>query len=115
MEWTQAGNVPLQVTLLEEAPQFEMPRGDMLRDTVASLRLDCVLSSGMQTSRARAAEIIRQGLVMVDHMPEERTDRLLTPGQLLSVRGFGRIRLCEVGDRTRKDRLPVLLEIFRRK
>ena len=115
MEWTQAGNVPLNVTLLEAAPQFETPRGDMLRDTVASLRLDCVLSGGMKTSRARAAEMIRQGLVMVDHMPEERTDRMLTPGQLLSVRGFGRIRLCEVGDRTRKDRLPVLLEIFRRK
>ena len=52
---------------------------------------------------------------MVDHMPEERTDRMLTPGQLLSVRGFGRIRLCEVGERTRKDRLPVVLEIFQRK
>ena len=115
MEWTQAGNVPLKVTLLEAAPQFETPRGDMLRDTLASLRLDCVLSGGMKTSRARAAEMIRQGLVMVDHMPEERTDRMLTPGQLLSVRGFGRIRLCEVGERTRKDRLPVVLEIFQRK
>ena len=48
-------------------------------------------------------------------MPEERTDRLLEPGQLLSIRGFGRIRLTEVGSPTRKDRLPVTLEIFHKK
>ena len=51
---------------------------------------------------------------MVDHVPEERVDRALNEGDLLSVRGFGRIRLTGVGERTRKDRLPVMLEIFRR-
>ena len=70
------------------------------------------LASGMKLSRARAAEIIRQGSVMVDHMPEERVDRMLAAGQLISVRGFGRVRLQEVGEPTRKDRLPIALEIF---
>lgn len=112
MEWDKAGNVPVKIVILEEAPHFEPPRGEMLRDTVASLRLDCILAAGMKSSRSRAAEIIRTGAVAVDHMPEERTDRLLEPGQLLSIRGFGRIRLNEVGSPTRKDRLPVMLEIF---
>ncbi len=112
IEWDKAGNVPIRVTLLEEPPVIAPPKGDVLRDTVASLRLDCVLASGMKTSRGRAAEIIRTGAVAVDHIPEERTDRVLSPGQLLSVRGFGRIRLIEVGAPTRKDRLPVTLEIF---
>ena len=58
--------------------------------------------------------MIREGLVMVEHMPEERVDRLLETGALLSVRGFGRIRLTAVGEKTRKDRLPVTLEVFRR-
>ena len=114
MEWDKAGNVPIRVTLLDEAPEIIPPAGEELRDTVASLRLDSILASGMRTSRARAAEIIRQGLVMVDHVPEERVDHALTEGALLSVRGFGRIRLTGVGDRTRKDRLPVMLEVFRR-
>ena len=112
VEWDKAGNVPIKVKLLEEAPAIEPPKGENLRDTVASLRLDCILSAGMRTSRGRAAEIIRSGAVAVDHMPEERTDRLLTAGQLLSIRGFGRIRVKEVGSPTRKDRLPVTLEIF---
>ena len=114
MEWDKAGNVPIRVTLLENTPEITPPAGEALRDTVASLRLDSILASGMRTSRARAAEIIRQGLVMVDHVPEERVDHVLSEGALLSVRGFGRIRLTGVGDRTRKDRLPVTLEIFRR-
>ena len=112
MERDKAGNVPIRVQLLEEAPAIDPPKGEFLRDTVASLRLDCVLSAGMKTSRSRAAEIIRMGAVAVDHMPEERTDRVLCAGQLLSIRGFGRIRLTEVGSPTRKDRLPVQLEIF---
>lgn len=112
MEWDKAGNVPIRVHLLEEAPAIDPPKGEFLRDTVASLRLDCVLSAGMKTSRSRAAEIIRTGAVAVDHTPEERTDRVLTAGQLLSIRGFGRIRVIEVGSPTRKDRLPVTLEIF---
>lgn len=112
LEWDKAGNIPLKVACLDEAPVFERPKGEELRDTVASLRLDCILSSGMKTSRAKAADMIRAGLVAVDHAVEERTDRILAEGQLLSIRGFGRIRLCSVGDRTRKERLPVLLEIF---
>ena len=112
MEWDKAGSTPIKVQLLEEAPEFEPPKGDMLRDTVASMRLDCILASGMKTSRSRAAEIIRTGAVSVDHMPEERTDRVLEAGALLSIRGFGRIRVREVGSPTRKDRLPVQLEIF---
>ena len=113
-EWLKAGSAPLTVRVLEEPPVIEAPQGAMLRDTVPSLRLDAILASGMKLSRARAAELIREGAVSVDHRQETRTDRLLTEGQLLSVRGFGRIRLREAGAPTRKDRLPVQLEIFRK-
>lgn len=112
MEWDKAGRTTITVRELEEAPALEPPKGTLLRDTVPSTRLDCLLASGMKTSRSKAAEIIRQGLVMVDHQAEERVDKVLTAGQLISVRHFGRIRLQEIGSPTRKDRLPVVLEIF---
>lgn len=112
MEWQRAGNVPIDVRLMAEPPALTPPQGTFLRDTVPSLRLDCLLASGMKLSRAKAAEVIRQGLVMVDHQPEERVDRLVEAGQTLSVRHFGRIVLRQVDGPTRKDRLPVTLEIF---
>ncbi len=114
MEWEKAGRTSITVRVMENPPSIEPPKGTMLRDTVPSPRLDCILSSGMKLSRSKASEVIRQGLVMVDHQMEERVDRLLSPGQLISVRHFGRIRLLEIGDPTRKDRLPVVLEIFSR-
>ena len=113
-EWLKAGSAPLTIRVLDEPPAIEAPKGAMLRDTVPSLRLDAVLASGMKLSRARAAELIREGAVAVEHRQEMRTDRMLEQGQLLSVRGFGRIRLKEVGGMTRKERLPILLEIFRK-
>lgn len=112
MEWNQAGRATLTVRELTEAPGIEPPKGTVQRDTVSSLRLDSVLAAGMKLSRARAAEIIHQGCVMVEHVPEERIDRVLSAGQLLSIRGFGRVRLTEVGQPTRKDRLPITLEVF---
>lgn len=115
VEWNQAGRATLTVREMTDAPSIEPPKGAVLRDTVASLRLDSVLAAGMKLSRARAAEMIRQGCVMVEHVPEERTDRLLSPGQLLSIRGFGRVRLIEVSQPTRKNRLPVVLEVFSNK
>lgn len=111
-DWQQAGRAPIRVRQLEESPAIIPPEGRTMRDTVASMRLDSVLASGMRISRAKAAEIIRQGLVSVDHQEEERVDRQLAQGQLLSVRHFGRIRVREVGEPTKKDRLPVTLEIF---
>ena len=113
--WTQAGRAAIRVEQPEETPELREPEGELIRDTVPSLRLDCVVAAGMKLSRARAAEAIRQGRVSVDHLPEERTDALLKAGSLVSVRQFGRIRLKEVGEATRKDRLPVLLERFTRK
>ena len=112
MEWQRAGNVPITVRLMEALPAITPPQGVFLRDTVPSLRLDCLLASGMKLSRAKAAEMIRQGLVMVEHQPEERVDRLLEAGQTETVRHFGRIVLRQVDGPTRKDRLPVTLEIF---
>lgn len=112
-EWREAGRTPLTVRLLEEGetPALSLAPGRSLRDTVASLRLDCVLASALGISRESAAEQIRRGGVQVNHRQEEHRDRVLGPGDILSVQGFGRIRLQEAGEPNRHGRLPVLLEI----
>lgn len=109
----QAGSVMISLTLLEEIPEIA-DRADYeeLRDTVASLRLDNVLASGMGTSRGKTLEWISQGRVMVNHEPEQHADRRMQEGDLISIRGFGRIKIVEVGQPTRKGRLPVALRRF---
>ncbi|MFR6380537.1 MAG: S4 domain-containing protein [Evtepia sp.] len=43
-----------------------------VRATVASVRLDAVVSAGFSIPRSRAADLIRGGRVMVNHRPCER-------------------------------------------
>lgn len=112
VEWSQAGKVPIEVCMLQEPPVLSLPKGTMEEFTAASLRLDVVLSGGMHISRARAADIIRQGLVMVAHQEETRIDRILQAGDLISIRGHGRIRVCSIGGQSRKGRTYVRTECF---
>jgi len=81
-------------------------------DTVASLRLDAVLSAAFGLSRAKAAELIAAGRVSLDHMPCEQPTKELIEGALLSVRGLGRAKLLEVGGVSRKGRIFVRIGLY---
>ena len=48
----------------------------------------------------------------MNHTATERVDQQLKADDLISVRGFGRIILREIGTPTRKERIPILLEVF---
>lgn len=109
-QWTKAGKDPITVQLLDHPPSITPVPGTSLRDTLPSLRLDVVLASGLNISRSAASEMIRQGQVMVNHLMEERVDRQLTPGALLSIRGHGRIKLVGTLPPNRKQRIPILME-----
>ena len=64
----------------------------------ASPRVDAVAAHLYRLSRGDMLELIRQGKVQVDDAPVIKPDQLLKPGQVLSVRGYGRSRFeGEVG------------------
>lgn len=104
-----AGRVRLQIRLLDSWPQLEPPAGEELRDTVHSLRLDAVIAAGFSLSRGDAAELIASGCVKHRHLPTERADARVQEGDAISVRGYGRLVLEEVGNPTKKGRLPLRL------
>lgn len=102
-----AGRVHLQVQLLEELPTPQPPEGRQVRDTVSSPRLDAVVASGFSISRSKAADLINAGHVKLRHTPCIRTDAHVGEGDVISVRGLGRLKLCEIGQPTRKGRYPL--------
>jgi len=104
-----AGRIHLQTEVLEEWPELEPPKGVETRDTVASLRLDAVISAGFSLSRTDASELIASGHVKLRHLPTERCDARVQEGDAISVRGHGRLVVEEVGSPTKKDRLPLRL------
>ncbi|MBQ5310896.1 MAG: RNA-binding protein [Oscillospiraceae bacterium] len=80
--------------------------------TVASLRLDCITGAAARLSRERSAQLIRSGLVSVQHTPVNDISHTLSEGDVLSIRGYGRFILRKAGDRTKKDRIHVLIDRY---
>ena len=76
-----------------------------ISDTVASVRLDCVVAALTNLSREDAQEAVRTGLVEVDFEPALRVDAPLDAPATISVRGFGRFILRSFDGETRKGRL----------
>ena len=112
-EFTRAGRVPLQVEEISLG-ELRIPAQQvkLLRDTVASLRLDCVLAAGFSVSRGAAADLIRGGKTEVNWMPCDKPDATVEQGDVLTVRGLGKCRLEEVGGQSRKGRTSVTMKRY---
>ena len=84
----------------------------MIRGTLASCRLDSVISTGFRLSRTRAAELVLAGGAAIDGLPCQKPDRQVEAGAVISLRGMGKIRLAGLKGQTRKGRLSVEIEKF---
>ena len=97
-EWTGAGRVKLHAEHIGLA-SLAVPEQKVreVRDTVATLRLDAVVSSGFGMSRGRAAELIASGRVQLNHRETVKPDAPVREGDVVAARGLGKFVLAEVG------------------
>jgi RNA-binding protein YlmH len=108
---TSAGRAKLNVTQKEGDVEAPEPEGVRARITFSSPRLDAILSAGYDLSRTEAQRMIAAGLVKLNHVPQLRTDATVREGDLLSARGFGRLKVEEMLGETKKGRLAA--RVFR--
>jgi len=111
--FTSAGRVRLH---LEQIPltsaQIPEPEIKEVKDTLASLRLDSVISSGFRIGRSLAAQYVTSGKAAIDGLPCEKPDKILSEGSKISVRGLGKIKLATVNGKTKKDRISVVIHRY---
>ncbi len=81
-----------------------------IKDTVASLRLDSIVSSGFSIARGKAADLIRSGKVSVNHFACEKPDREIALHDVISARGLGRLIIEEIGGTTKKGRTIITIK-----
>ena len=84
----------------------------LVKDTVATLRLDAVLSSGFSIARGKAADLINAGRVSVNHRECTKTDKAVAEGDILTCRGLGKCILTSVGGQSRKGRIIIEIERY---
>ena len=88
------------------------PEVKEIKDTLASLRLDSVISSGFRIGRSLAAQYVTTGKAAIDGLPCEKPDKAIPEGANISVRGLGKIKLYTINGKTKKDRISVVIHRY---
>ena len=108
-----AGRTRLRITRVDlRDAQIPEPEVKEIKDTVASLRLDSIISSGFRIGRSLAAQYISAGKAAIDGLPCEKPDKQIEEGAKISVRGLGKIKLTTINGRTKKDRISVVIHRY---
>lgn len=111
--WTHVGPHPVQVQLIdEEQLAVEPERIKEIRSTVASLRLDAVAAAGYGVSRTKLVREIKAERVKVNWQVIANPAHQVEAGDVISLRGRGRLVLHEVQGTTRKGRISILLQRY---
>lgn len=73
--------------------------------TVSSMRLDVILATVLNISRQNSQALIKAGKVKVNWTIREETSFEVQEGDILSARGFGRLKVVMTEGRTKKDKI----------
>jgi RNA-binding protein YlmH len=111
--YAKAANVRLTC---EEVPLGELivpeQRREEFSDTVASMRLDSIVSSAFSLSRAKAQEAVRAGIVFVNSAECCKTDAVVEEGDKIVLRGRGKVAVVSASGHSRKNRIFVDFERY---
>ncbi len=107
------GNVTVSCELLD-VYQYSAPqkKEKLINTTVASLRADSVASSGFSISRTKVLDYFRAQRVNVNWELVQNPSKQLSQGDVISIRGKGRIVLEKVAGTTKKDRINIVIKRF---
>lgn len=109
----KVGNAKVDIEYVDlDSLQAYEPKVKDIRTTVASLRLDSIASAGFGMSRNKIADFIKAEKVNLNWETTPSLTKLVKQGDMISIRGKGRVVLEEIGRTTKKDRISVYLKKF---
>lgn len=98
------------LSLAEIAPREEKVKE--IKTTVSALRLDVVAAAGFGTSRTTMSDEIEVGKLKLNWQDAKNSAKSVKVGDIISMRGRGRVEVCEVLGQTKKGRVSILLKRF---
>lgn len=104
----KAGRGAVKIDRAEPGRDFRIPTEfELVNETVMSERLDGVVKAVYKMSREDAADIVAKGDVTLNYLTETKTDRMLVPGDVISVRGHGKFIYDGNGGVNRRGRVKI--------
>ncbi|MBE7052816.1 MAG: hypothetical protein E7391_00890 [Ruminococcaceae bacterium] len=80
--------------------------------TVASMRLDAVVSAFTKKSRSVASDLIKKGYVNVNYLTVENASHTVCDGDIISAKGFGKAIINTENSLTKKGRINITVKYY---
>lgn len=110
---TNINTCPCEVIIVDEplknAPKIKFEERAIV---VTSLRLDNIISSLCNVSRSKALELIEGNKVLLNHIGILKKDKLLCSGDILTIRGYGKFKICDFISKTQSQRLRISIKKY---
>ena len=110
-ELTRFGKSEFKELRLEDL-KIEEPKTITTDVIIPSMRIDSLVSEMIRTSRAKAAEIIKEERVFVNHELVVKCSKEVKENDIVTIRGKGRFRVGAILNSTRKGNLVVQIEKY---
>jgi RNA-binding protein YlmH len=105
-------SVQTEVIPLEQLEHGQTPLEEM-KLSVASLRLDGIVSDAFRLSRAKVLLPIKAGKCRVNWKVEEDSSKPLKDGDIVSVQGLGRFKVQAIEGLSKKGRIRITIGHFK--
>lgn len=109
---TSVGAADVKVTVQDRGIAVKAPEGKRILVSLASLRLDALLSKGFAISRGDASNWIAAGKVQKNWRDCTAGDEPVREGDVITLRGMGRIKCIEEKGRSKSGRIQLMIERF---
>ena len=111
-ELTRIRHTMINIQRIEPEELEIQPKTEVIRQTITSTRLDCIIACICNISRSQANQWIKGGKIFINNRAILQPAAECSPGELISVRSVGRFRFLEVLGETRKGRLKIQYEKY---
>lgn len=104
LEKVAATKVKVKRCLLTEAiiPKVKYEEKSII---ISSLRIDSVLAHSFNLSRTKIASLIKSEKAFLNWATETNISKIVKENDIITLRGFGRIKILEIIGKTKKDRI----------
>lgn len=109
MNVERVGKARIRIASVSDDAVLKVPKTEWSEEfgIVSSLRFDTVVSGVLNISRQKAQALVKHGDCKVNHKVIEDSSFVLEPDDLISVRGYGRIKMLEILGSTKREKIKI--------
>ena len=108
---TRFGKSKIEKISIEDIRTKEINKEE-INVIVSSMRLDCIVSELLKTSRGKAEDIIKEQRVFVNFENVDKLTKQIKENDLITIRGKGRFEISKIEGITRNNRVKLIVNKF---